>query len=316
MTAPRALTQLFVKPPTPRELQQIEKRRQEEERRLQPPLMFVDVNPAQATVEAPKKAQFYSARNSLAANPAVSIPSTLPKIDGKQKEVPKTEDVPRTKMFPLRPTVPPVAKPAPAPPKPLPEPVRETKPEVAREAKPDPVAEAKLKAAMAAGNMVMSRPEEIPRQGEDQAEPPKKTRPRRLQDVAPEKLMAALAGDKMKQDGGVDRRELVSSVDALASPFGEYDEAMIAAVQKRWYDLLDEDNFIGDRTGKVTLRFHLNSDGSVTQMTLQEYTVNLTLAAICQSAIRESSPFAPWPTAMRREIGVNYREVTFVFYYR
>ncbi len=318
LTAPRALTQLFVKAPTPKELAKLEKERQEEEKRWEkPPLMFIDVSSAQATPEPPKKAQFYAARNSLAANPDTTVPSSIPKIDGKQREVAKTEDVPRTQMFPLRPAPPkPAVKPALTPPKPPPEPAKATKPEPVKETKPDPVAEAKLKAAMAAGNMVMGRPEEAPRKGQDKAEVPHKKRFRRLQDLAPEVLMAALAGDKMKQEGGVQRRDLISSVDAIASPFGEYDEAMIAAVQKRWYELLDEDSFAGDRTGKVTLRFHLNADGSVSEMVLKDYTVNLTLALICQSAVRDPAPFAPWPTAMRKEIGASYREVTFVFYYR
>ena len=38
-------------------------------------------------------------------------------------------------------------------------------------------------------------------------------------------------------------------------------------------------------------------------------------ALICESAIREPSPYAPWPDEMRRIIGANYREVTFTFYY-
>jgi outer membrane biosynthesis protein TonB len=91
---------------------------------------------------------------------------------------------------------------------------------------------------------------------------------------------------------------------------------MIYAVQEHWYALLDAHGFAGARTGKVTLRFHLNQDGSVSEMKLLENTVDLTLALLCQSAIQDPAPFAAWPSEMRREIGAKYREVTITFYYR
>jgi len=309
MVAPRMLTELFIKPQTARELEQLEKQRQEQQRRQQIPLMFVDVSPAQASPEPPKKAVYYSARNSVAANPDATVESVVPKIDGRQTDVPKTEDIPRTKMFPLRP------EPSAALVKPRPEPDHEVKPELARDVKPNAAEDAKPKAAVAPGDITMARPEESAHKGEAKAEPPKK-RPRLLSDVPAEQRMAALSGEKMKQEGGVRRREQVSSFDVISSPFGDYDRAVIAAVQERWYALLDEQGFAGERTGKVMVRFHLNSDGSVTEMKQVENTVDFTLALICQSAIRDPAPFAPWPSEMRKEIGAKYREVTFVFYYR
>ena len=334
MVAPRKLTELFVKPQTARERERLEKQRQEEQRREQMRLMFVDVSPAQATPEPPEKADYYSSRNSVAANPDATIQSSIPKIDGKQTVVPKTEDVPRTKAFPLRPTPPPT--PAPEPPA---APVQ-PKTEPAHEAKPEPVQEAKPKTAMAPGDLALARPDQsAPRielkpdaaegvkprtamartdesapKGEAKADQPKK--PRKLSDLPPEVRMARLSGEKMKQEGGVRQRRLESSLAVTESPFGAYDEALISAVKERWYLLLDEQGFAGAQTGKVTLRFHLNSDGSVTQMELVENTVDLTLALICQSAIRDPAPFAPWPSDMRKEIGASYREVTFAFYYQ
>ncbi len=303
MVAPRMLSELLIKPQTAREREQSEKQRQE-----QIPLMFVDVSPAQASPEPPKKADYYSARNSVAANPDATIQSMIPKIDGKQTDMPKTEDIPREKAFPLRPA---------APVQPKPEPDKEVKPELARDLKPDAAKDAKPKAAMAPGELAVARPEESARKDEGKAEEPHKNRPRRLDEVPPEVRMAALSGEKMKQEGGVRRRERIASLDVIGSPFGAYDEAIIYAVQERWYALLDEQHFAGARTGKVMLRFHLNSDGSVTEMKLVENTtVDLTLALICQSAIRDPAPFAPWPSDMRKEIGAKYREVTFVFYYR
>jgi len=332
MVAPRMLTELFIKPLTAREREQLEKQRQEHQRREEMPLMFVDVSPAQATPEPPKKADYYSYNNSLAANPDSTIQSMIPKIDGKQTLVPKTEDIPRQKAFPLRPAPPPKPEPSAAPAEPKPEPEHEAKPKPAEAAKP--------KTAVAPGDLALARPDPSARKGEarpDAAEdakpktalaqteepapkaevkpqPPKKKRT--LNDVDPEVRMAALSGEKMKQEGGVRRHQLVPSQDVIASPFGAYDGAMISAVEQRWYALLDERGFAGARTGQVMLRFHLNSDGSVTQMKLVENTVDFPLALLCQSAIRDPAPFAPWPGEMRKEIGADYREVTFTFYYR
>ena len=335
MVAPRMLTQLLIKPQTARQREQLEKQRQEQLRREQTPFMFVDVSPAQATPEPPKKALYYSALNSQAANRDAVSKAEIPKIDGKQTEVAKTEDVPREKAFPLRPSPPPAPS-APAEPKPEPE----VKPQQALEPKPEPAEVVKPKTVVTPGDLTLLRPEDSARKtevkpevakqvnpkaatarpdesaakGEAKAQPPRRVR--RLRDLPPEKRMAALSGEKMRQEGGVPRRESIASLDVAASPFGDYDRDMISAVQEHWYALLDEHGFAGAQTGKVTLRFHLNNTGSVSDMKLMENTVDLTLALLCQSAIQDPSPFAPWPTEMRREIGAKYREVTFTFYYR
>jgi hypothetical protein len=121
-------------------------------------------------------------------------------------------------------------------------------------------------------------------------------------------------GVQMKQEGGM-RHQLSASFDVKATPFGAYDAALVEAVTQRWYDLLDSQQFAMDRTGKVTLRFHLNFDGSITEMGVLENTVGDLLGYVCQKAISDPAPFAPWPADMRRMIGENYREITFTFYY-
>ncbi len=92
---PRFITQL-VKPkltPPPPQPQEV-------------PLIFVNVNPAQATAEPPKNAKYYSDKNAKAANPEPDKITEIPKLTGKQKEVVKTEDVPREKFTPLQPSRP------------------------------------------------------------------------------------------------------------------------------------------------------------------------------------------------------------------
>jgi len=65
----------------------------------------------------------------------------------------------------------------------------------------------------------------------------------------------------------------------------------------------------------VTLRFHLNYDGSIADMKVLENTVGDVLGYVCQKAVTDPAPFSPWPGEMRRLIGENYREITFTFYY-
>ena len=89
-TPPKILQEAFKKKKAPRR-----PRRQQDI-----PLIFVNVNPAQATAEAPKNAKYYSDKNSRAANPEPDKITEIPKIDGKQTEVVKTETIPRPEVHP------------------------------------------------------------------------------------------------------------------------------------------------------------------------------------------------------------------------
>lgn len=249
------------------------------------PLMFVDVNPTQASTEAPKKSAYYSDKNSQAANPDTTVDSTTPKIDGKQTRMVKTEDVPRSKAFPLNPTV--AAQPA---------------KEAQEELKP--------KAAYTPGALTMAKPAPTPGPDEGEAAHAK---PRRLADVKP-RPNSQLTGEKMKQEGGV-KRNGPSSLNVIATGFGAYDAAIIAAVQNRWMTLLDNRNYSGEGSGKVTVRFLLHSTGAISEIALAEYTVDYTLALLCKSAIEDNTPYAVWPSDMKREIGADFREITFTFFY-
>ena len=80
-------------------------------------------------------------------------------------------------------------------------------------------------------------------------------------------------------------------------------------------DLLESHQYAQDRTGKVTVRFRLKSDGTVTEMETTENTVGDVLGYMCQESVEESGPFAKWPSDMVRQIGSNYRVVSFTFYY-
>ncbi len=105
------------------------------------------------------------------------------------------------------------------------------------------------------------------------------------------------------------------SLDAKSTPFGDYDSRFIAAVTQRWYDLLDSQKFAADRRGRVTLQFHLNYDGSISDIKVLNNEVGELLSYVCQEAITDPSPYAPWPSDMQRMVGANFREIVFTFYY-
>jgi len=136
-------------------------------------------------------------------------------------------------------------------------------------------------------------------------------KPRTLADARERKNM--LAGQKVEQDGGAKIRGNVS-FDVKATSFGAYDAAFIAAMQHRWYDLLDSSQFT-QQSGKVVLEFRLMYDGRITDMKVNGNDVGELLGLLCQRAVLDPAPFAQWPSDMRRKIGQNYREVTFTFYY-
>jgi hypothetical protein len=113
----------------------------------------------------------------------------------------------------------------------------------------------------------------------------------------------------------VKRLSLVSSLDVKATPFGQYDAAFIAAVQRCWYQLIDEHGYGRASSGHVVLTFRLKFDGKISNMKVVESTVGDLLALVCVRAIEKPSPYAPWPSDLRRMQPGDYREVQFTFYY-
>jgi len=253
------------------------------------PLMFVNVSPAQASVEPPKDAKFYSDKNARAANPEADKITDIPKIDGKQTEVAKTEDVPREQFTPLQP-----ARPAPPP--------QEAQPEI----KPKP--------AYTPGDLTLAKPSPTPRQTEGDANEAKPARPRTIREALAQMQNNRLPGEKMKQEGGVRRRNEIASLDTKATPFGAYDAALVDAISQRWFTLLDERTYASDSRGKVVLQFRLHHDGRVTDMNVADNTAGEVLGLICQKAVLDPAPFAAWPSDMRRTLGET-RNIQFTFYY-
>jgi hypothetical protein len=258
--------------------------REKEEQAI--PMTFVEVDPETATVEPPEKAKYYSSKNSKASNPDPRE-QQLVKVDGKQDKVVRLMENEKPNPVPLQPA-----------PKPAP---------------PEPPAEPKPKTDTP-GDLALVRPRDPkpPSDGElDTGTGVTRDRPRTLSEARARKAM--LAGQPMKQEGGVSHRGKVA-FDTKATPFGDYDLAFIAAVERCWHLLLDEHQGT-QRPGKVVVDFRLTYDGRITNIQVQENEVGEILSMLCQSAILNPQPYPRWPVAMRQTIAGNYRDIRFTFYY-
>ena len=246
------------------------------------PLTFVTVN--QPSTEAPQKAKYYSDKNSRAANPDASRNSDVPQINGRQTDVPKTEDAPRPQF----------SKTPPSPP--------QTQPAENSQQQPSPTIQP--------GDLTLAKMENLqPQQPQNNSQP---ERPRTIKEALAQQDL--LPGVEMKQDGGVRRHASVSSLDVKLTGFGDYDAQLVAAISQRWYDLLDSQQFALDRTGKVVLQFRLNYDGTITDMKVEHNDVGELLGYVCQKAVTDPAPFAKWPSEMRFKLG-DSRDIQFTFYY-
>ena len=255
-------------------------------KQTEPPLVFIDVNDAVAMPEPPKNAMGYSDKNSVAANPDSNKDTNLPKIEGTQDKVPRTETAERKPFDRLMPTAPPEVD----------------QPKEAERAKP----------ANPAGDLNFSKPDTQLRPDTGTAE---RTKPRTLTEARLRNPASQIPGEKMKQDAGAKQRGVAPSFDVKATGFGAYDRAFITAVSQRWFDLLEARNYAGYQPGKVVVEFRLNYDGRITEMKTVENTVTDTLAYLCQKSVLDPAPFEKWPMEMRRMIGEDSRKITFTFYY-
>lgn len=246
------------------------------------PLTFVEIDPLTAVKEAPKDAKYYGLQNTKAANPDLNIEREAPKLEGSQEKTVRLENVPKPLPFPLQPAIAPDKG------------ADEQKEQAKAKQTPGDLARIKDDAVARVGN------------GENIAE----KRPRTIADA---KAQKNLTGEKTRQDGGVRARGHVS-LDVKQTPFASYDAAFIAAVQQRWYDLLESYQFT-QQSGKVVLEFKLHYDGRISDMTVNDNDVGEILMILCQRAIQDPSPYAKWPDDMRKMIQSNFREVRFTFYY-
>ncbi|MCB1126867.1 MAG: hypothetical protein KDM81_10245 [Verrucomicrobiae bacterium] len=312
-------------------LQELEQLREERERTL--PVMFVDVDPSQASPDTPPDTPYYSAVSSQAANPDPQRDTADPKLEGEQDRVLKTADSERASAAQPLQTAP--EEPAPQDLQPPPEPApespspREFEPAPAMEPAPEPdsppevAADPPSEPEPAPGDLAMAQPRPVLSTQMTPGLPHRQTpeprpRPRTLAEAYARLGLnpdSAMVGRKLKQDGGVKRFSIESSLAVQASPLGDYDRVFVAAVQECWYQLLNEQRYSLDRVGRVILKFRLTREGRITNLTVEDSDVGEIYTTICQYALTKPSPYAEWPPDLVRLVGADYRDIRFTFYY-
>ena len=98
------------------------------------------------------------------------------------------------------------------------------------------------------------------------------------------------------------------------NPFRAYDNKLIAAVQKRWYALV-ELHHLYPATGSVTVHFQVLVNGTVQHLEVSKNTAGKLLGLFCEKAVNESAPFDPLPPNLRALAGTQPRDINFIFYY-
>jgi outer membrane biosynthesis protein TonB len=258
-----------------------------------PPSLFVQTDPEMIAPQAPKETKYYGANNTVAANKEIKTPSNVPDLDGHQEKVMKTTEAAQPKAVPLQPTPPP---------------------------QPQPIqAQATPKKSSTPGDLALARPAKKVQDTDGKADAALAPQPQpqpayeRPHTIAEAMARNGTLGEKARQDGGVNRLAMNSALDVQGSPIGAYDALFIAAVQARWYQLLE--NRTANAPGKVVVEFRMHPDGRITDLKVTQNEVTELLSMICQQAILDPAPFPPWPRQMRLDIPADYRDVQFTFFY-
>jgi hypothetical protein len=272
----------------------------------QMPMLFIEVDPTQSATEDPKKAKYYAAQNSLAANPDTKMDTDQPKIEGRQTEIIRTFDAARSqpKPMPLQATPPP-------------QPKVEAQPEKRKtvENPRDQRTKPSEQPPQERGGLDMLRPpQNLQPQQAAQKDTPRE-RPKTLAEAKARESDYRPAGEKMKQDGGVKRFATGSTLQAIGTPVGRYDAIIIDAIKNAWLSMV-EDNPTIARQGRVEVFFRLHSNGRISDLRINSTSVDTIQTAYCQIAIEKPSPFPPWPEEVKREFRATYRDVTFNFHYQ
>ena len=92
----------------------------------------------------------------------------------------------------------------------------------------------------------------------------------------------------------------------------DYDQKMSAAIQSRWYQLIENRPL---PEGKVTVRYRLIHDGRIFHVETVSTEVNDLFTVICQMAIKDPSPYPRWPDKMRDELDADHRDISITFNY-
>ncbi len=244
---------------------------------------------------------------------AVAPPSKAPKpADAKNTETtqPEKPAEPKQVAIPAQPPSPPVPVPAQA--TPASQTASKTLPD-APSAKPPPPGDTSSTDSVPRKSettpVSAARTAGVPSPAPLETESPKVASP------APDNIGKPALASAAANPASASVRRPTIEIDLKGKPFGNYDSILIAAVQKRWYELLDQRKGAREDSGRVVVEFRLKYDGHITDLKIARREVDFVPAWDCQRAVAESAPFRPWPREMHRIIAANYRSVRFTFVY-
>ncbi len=107
----------------------------------------------------------------------------------------------------------------------------------------------------------------------------------------------------------------LTGIDAKWSNYGAYLQRMVDTVQIQWERLILQMSALPAGGSSVSVKFVMNDEGKITNITHVDTTANETASRACISAITDRSPYGPWTDDMKAVLGTQ-QEMTFTFYYQ
>ena len=105
-----------------------------------------------------------------------------------------------------------------------------------------------------------------------------------------------------------------TAIDARWSAYGQYMQQLIETVQVQWERILDQTRVMPPSGSTVSVKFRLDSSGTVSEILNSESTGGTQAERACISAITARSPYGKWTDDMVAALGES-QEMTFTFYY-
>lgn len=245
-----------------------------DEARLPPKLRFAETNPA-ANQAIPKVAPFTSSRNQTAAQP---VPEKMPTHSPLPKSAGTSEEIR----------------------------LAQGKPRSIDQSQASPAVQPSVSMAPP----TKTAPPPGPGKSAPKPSPaPVAANPERPRASAP----SGTTGLLLRRPVGVNRAGSLA-IDARFSNYGDYTQRMMEAIQSSWWSIIERSRFEGVSRGRVTVRFRLHRDGTVTDAQVLGTEVTRVMTLACKDAVMAPAPYDIWRADMVAMYGES-DTVTINFHY-
>lgn len=245
-----------------------------DEARLPPKLRFAETNPA-ANQAIPKVAPFTSSRNQTAAQP---VPEKMPTHSPLPKSAGTSEEIR----------------------------LAQGKPRSIDQSQASPAVQPSVSMAPP----TKAAPPPGPGKSAPKPSPaPVAANPERPRASAP----SGTTGLLLRRPVGVNRAGSLA-IDARFSNYGDYTQRMMEAIQSSWWSIIERSRFEGVSRGRVTVRFRLHRDGTVTDAQVLGTEVTRVMTLACKDAVMAPAPYDIWRADMVAMYGES-DTVTINFHY-